>query len=74
MALGRRFFANLAKEFLLARPDATEDTIEMAVWEQMIRITARNLAAQNAMFNYGKFYEACGMSQEAVARAVQRSA
>lgn len=69
MALNRRFFANLASEFLFARPDATEDSVEMAVWERMVRITAQNLAAQNAMFNFAKFYEACGMPAEVVAVA-----
>ncbi|QWY82800.1 hypothetical protein PP641_gp060 [Arthrobacter phage SilentRX] len=69
MALTRRFFTTLAREFLLARPDATEESIEMAVWERMVRITAHNLAAQNAMFNFAKFYEACGMPEEVVAVA-----
>lgn len=61
MALTRRFFTALAREFLLARPDAPEEAVEMAVWERMVRITAQNLATQNGMFNYAKFYEACGV-------------
>ena len=69
MALTRRFFTNLAREFLLARPDAPEESVEMAVWERMVRITAHSLAAQNSMFNFAKFYEACGMPAEVVAVA-----
>ena len=74
MALTRRFFTNLAKDFREARPETGEDTTPFRVWEHCVTITANALALQNAMFNYGKFYQACGMSQEAVDRAVQRSA
>lgn len=66
MALNKRFFTSLARDFLMARPDAPQEAVEMAVWEQMVRLTANALAAQNAMFNYGRFYEACGMPQEVV--------
>ena len=66
MALTRRFFTALARDFLMARPDAPEESIEMAVWEQMVRLTANALSAQNGMFNYARFYEACGMPQAVV--------
>lgn len=72
MALNRRFFTALARDFLMARPDAPQESVEMAVWEQMVRLTANALAAQNAMFNYAKFYQACGMPAEVVAVAGDR--
>ena len=69
MALTRRFFTALARDFLMARPDAPEESIEMAVWERMVRLTANAFAAQNAMFNYARFYEACGMPASVVETA-----
>lgn len=60
MALTRRFFANLAADYRAIRPPESM-TGSRQVWAEMVRITAGALAAQNAMFNYERFYEACGM-------------
>lgn len=71
MALTRRFFAKLAADFRNAQPNLDNPSIEIQahdVWSDMVIITATALAEQNAMFNYGKFYEACGMPAAAVAR------
>ena len=59
MALTRRFFTNLAAEYYILRPAA--GTREFDIWESMVRITAMRMAATNGMFNYAKFYEACGV-------------
>lgn len=62
MALTRRFFTALAADYRNLRPAAEDDgRLAFAVWEQMVRTTAQALAAQNGMFNYAKFYEACGL-------------
>jgi len=68
VALTRRFFTSLARDFKDARPQST-DSREFGVWMQMVRITAEALAAQNSMFNYARFYEACGMPEPVVAAA-----
>jgi hypothetical protein len=68
MALTRRFFTNLAAEYKAARPGFGDVSSAMAVWLEMVTITANALAEQNAMFNYQRFYEACGMEPELVAR------
>lgn len=72
MALGRRFFTNLAADFRNARPPFREagdpDGTAFAVWMHMVTITANALALQNALFKYDRFYEACGMPQEAIDR------
>jgi hypothetical protein len=68
MALTRRFFTNLAHKFRDAKPATGADSTAVAVWAHMVTITAGSLAEQNAMFNYAKFYEACGMDDAAVAR------
>lgn len=60
MALTRRFFTALAFEYRMLRPEA-DNAEALAVWEQMVRTTATALASQNGMFNYAKFYEACGV-------------
>lgn len=61
MALTRRFFSALAADYRLLRPASGEGSASHEVWEQMVRTTATALAAQNGMFNYAKFYEACGV-------------
>lgn len=63
MALTRRFFTDLAHKYRDLRPasDSGDSTAAWFVWEQMVRTTATALAAQNGMFNYAKFYEACGL-------------
>ena len=61
MALTRRFFTNLAAEYRRLRPFTEPGDPEFVIWESMIRTTAEALAAQNGMFNYAKFYEACGV-------------
>jgi hypothetical protein len=68
MALTRRFFTNLAANFREARPNTTPYSTEYAVWMHCVTITANALAVQNAMFNYAKFYEACGMPADAIER------
>jgi len=68
MALTRRFFTKLAAQYREARPAGPQDTTAYAVWAHLVTITAGALAEQNAMFNYAKFYEACGMDDAAVAR------
>lgn len=60
MALTRRFFTDLAAKYRAQRPEDTASR-EGEVWEDMVRITASALASQNGMFNYAKFYEACGV-------------
>ena len=74
MALTRRFFTKLAADFREARPagDEGEGSISHAVWMHMVTITANALAAQNAMFNYAKFYEASGMPDAVVTRVAGR--
>lgn len=67
MALTRRFFANLAAEYRAARP-AYADESANATWTKLVTVTANALAAQNAMFNHQRFYEACGMEPELVAK------
>jgi hypothetical protein len=70
MALTRRFFTKLAADFNGIRPrseDPAHDT-----WTDCVIVTATALAEQNAMFNYAKFYQACGMPQEAVERVAVR--
>ena len=62
MALTRRFFTDLAAKYRDLRPADDETPNELAVWEAMVRTTATALAAQNGMFNYAKFYEACGVT------------
>jgi hypothetical protein len=69
MALTRRFFTALARDFRDAKPGTGDNSTAMAVWEHMVTITANALAVQNAMFNYARFYEACGMPAEVVAVA-----
>ena len=65
MALTRRFFTELAAKYRDLRPVTSDATGQFGtdydLWEQMVRMTATSLAAQNGMFNYAKFYEACGM-------------
>jgi hypothetical protein len=67
MALTRRFFTRLAADFRAARP-AYDDAAANATWTKLVTITANALAEQNAMFNHQRFYEACGMEPELVAR------
>lgn len=71
MALNRRFFTNLAADYKEARPHAPLHSTEFAVWMHMVTITAGNLAAQNAMFNFARFYEAAGMPQHVVEAAAE---
>lgn len=61
MALTRRFFTKLAKDYRDARPGSSPESAEFRVWEDMVRITADALALQHGMFNYAKFYEAAGV-------------
>jgi hypothetical protein len=61
MALTKRFFVALAAEYRALRPVTGTDEYTFALWEQMVRTTATALAAQNGMFNYARFYEACGV-------------
>lgn len=61
MALNRRFFTALAADYRALRPSEANGKEALAIWEQMVRTTAQALAAQNGMFNYAKFYEACGL-------------
>lgn len=70
MALTRRFFTSFARDLKEARPAGGEDTgtIAYAVWMHCVTITANHFALNNAMFNRAKFYEACGMPQEAIDR------
>lgn len=68
MALHRRFFAALARDFKAAKPAEDETPNEQSVWEQMVVITANALSAQNAIFKHDKFYEACGMPQSVIDR------
>lgn len=68
MAYTRRFFTNLAADFKDARPNTTPHCTEFAVWMHCVTLTANAFALQNAMFSYEKFYEACGMPQEAIDR------
>lgn len=63
MALTRRFFTDLARQYREARPHTPADSTAMAVWEHMVVITANALAIQNAMFNFEKFYAACGFER-----------
>ena len=69
MALTRRFFTALARDFRDARPGSSPESSEFAVWMHMVGITASALAVQNGMFNRAKFYEACGMPEDAVEKA-----
>lgn len=69
MALGRRFFAELAKEFREAKPHTVEESTALAVWMHMVTITASALERQHGGFNRVRFYEASGMPEEAVVRA-----
>jgi nickel-dependent lactate racemase len=71
MALTKAFFRNLALEFREARPQTGPDSTPVAVWAHCITITANSLARNHSGFNYGKFYEACGMPQEAIDRVAQ---
>lgn len=66
MALTRRFFTSLARDFSEAKPATGDDSTEVAVWAHCVTITANALALQNAMFNYEKFYTACGMAPDAI--------
>lgn len=61
MALTRRFFTDLAAKYRALRPEPGASGAAYDLWEQMVRTTATALAAQNGMFNYAKFYEACGV-------------
>lgn len=70
MALTRRFFTKLAHDFRDAKPGTGDSSSAHAVWQHMVTITAGNLAVQNAMFNFAKFYEACGMTPEVAERAM----
>jgi hypothetical protein len=63
MALTRRFFTDLARKYREAKPQSHPDSTEVAVWAHMVVITANALAVQNAMFNFEKFYEACGLER-----------
>ena len=72
MALTRRFFKNLATEFRDARPQTGEDSTPFRVWQHCVTITANSLARTNAMFNYAKFYEACGFPAEDVEKVAGR--
>ena len=72
MALTRRFFTRLAASYRDARP--ASGGAALAVWMHMVAISAEALAEQNAMFKYDKFYEACGMPQEAIDRVTERAA
>lgn len=67
MALTRRFFTNLAADYRAARPPHGEEQAN-AVWTKMVVLTANALAVQNAMFNHQRFFEACGMEPEQVAK------
>jgi len=72
MALHRRFFTALARDFVEAKPAGDpEVSTAVAVWEHMVTITANHLAAQNGMFNRAKFYEACGMPEDVVASVTE---
>ena len=71
MALTRRFFTALAADFQEARPSASMESTEFAVWMHMVTITANALAVQNAMFKHDRFYEACGMPEHVVAAAAR---
>lgn len=68
MGLTRRFFTKLAHDLRDARPNTTTSSTEYAIWVHCIVITAGNLALQNAMFNYEKFYEACGVDPSFMGR------
>ncbi len=59
MALTKRFYNALAADFKGVRPE--QGTPEREVWASMIVVVASNLAVNNAMFNFQRFYEACGM-------------
>jgi hypothetical protein len=64
MALTRRFFTALAADYRMLCPASGKGSASYDVWERMVRTTAHALAAQNGMFNYAKFYEACGVVAE----------
>lgn len=72
MALTRRFFTRLAADFRDRKPGYPQDHPTHQTWQDMVVVTATALAEQNAMFNYAKFYQACGMPQEAVERVAVR--
>lgn len=74
MALTRRFFTQLAKDFRDAKPATGDDSMEVAVWAHCVTITANALSLQNGMFKHDKFYEAAGMPEAAVERVRQRAA
>lgn len=69
MALGRRFFTELAKEFREAKPATGDESTALAVWMHMVTITASALERQHGGFNRVRFYEAAGMPNEAVEQA-----
>jgi len=71
MSLTRRFFTSLAREFREAKPATGDDSTPVAVWAHMVTITANAMSVQNGMFNHAKFYEACGMPQEAIDRVAR---
>ncbi|ALY10597.1 hypothetical protein FDH86_gp062 [Arthrobacter phage Tank] len=66
MSLGRRFFTELAKEYREAKPGTGDDSTAVAAWAHMVTITASALQRQHGGFNRVRFYEAAGMSQEAI--------
>lgn len=74
MALTKRFFVELAREYKEARPAASAESTEFAVWMHCVTITANAMARQNGSFNYVRFYDAAGMPAEAVTLVGQRTA
>lgn len=71
MALGRRFFTELAREFREAKPGAGDNTTAHLVWMHMATITASALERQHGGFNRVRFYEACGFPEQDIDRARQ---